>query len=60
MVKQLSSGPCVAMEIKSSQENCNVAVEFRKFVGPADPVSVTILLFQPNFKAAALPSTAFP
>lgn len=50
MVKQLSSGPCVAMEIKSSQEDCNVAVEFHKFVGPADPVSMTILLFQQNFR----------
>uniref|UniRef100_A0A1B6KTD4 DM10 domain-containing protein n=2 Tax=Graphocephala atropunctata TaxID=36148 RepID=A0A1B6KTD4_9HEMI len=37
MVKQLSSGPCVAMEVTSSQSNCNVPVEFRKFAGPADP-----------------------
>lgn len=50
MVKQLSSGPCVAMEIKSSQENCNVAVEFRKFVGPADSVSHTILQFKQILK----------
>lgn len=39
MVKQLSSGPCIAMEVTSSQSNVNVPTEFRNFVGPADPVS---------------------
>uniref|UniRef100_A0A1B6FBE1 DM10 domain-containing protein n=1 Tax=Cuerna arida TaxID=1464854 RepID=A0A1B6FBE1_9HEMI len=37
MVKQLSSGPCLAMEVTSSQPDCDVPVEFRKFAGPADP-----------------------
>lgn len=38
MVEELSSGPCVAMEIVSKDKTQNTAVEFRKLVGPSDPV----------------------
>ncbi len=41
MVKELTSGPCIAMEIKPKDirpdEDCPVS--FRNLVGPADPVS---------------------
>lgn len=39
MVEELASGACVAMEIVSKDKTLNTAVEFRKLVGPADPVS---------------------
>lgn len=39
MVEELSSGPCVAMEIVAKDKNVNTAIEFRKLVGPSDPVS---------------------
>lgn len=38
MVEELSSGPCVAMEIVAKDKSHNTAVEFRKLVGPSDPV----------------------
>ncbi|CAH2050548.1 unnamed protein product, partial [Iphiclides podalirius] len=38
MVEELSSGPCVAMEIVSKDKSLNTAVEFRKLVGPVDPI----------------------
>lgn len=44
MVEELSSGPCVAMEIVSKDKSLNTAVEFRKLVGPADPVSIIFTL----------------
>ncbi|XP_050342282.1 nucleoside diphosphate kinase 7 [Nymphalis io] len=37
MVEELSSGPCVAMEIVAKDKNVNTVVEFRKLVGPSDP-----------------------
>lgn len=39
MVEELSSGPCIAMEIVAKDKRINTAVEFRKLVGPSDPVS---------------------
>lgn len=39
MVEELASGPCVAMEIVAKDKNVNTAIEFRKLVGPSDPVS---------------------
>lgn len=39
MVEELASGPCVAMEIVAKDKSLNTAVEFRKLVGPSDPVS---------------------
>ncbi|XP_050681384.1 nucleoside diphosphate kinase 7-like isoform X2 [Leptidea sinapis] len=39
MVDELSSGPCVAMEIVAKNKGLHTAVEFRKLVGPIDPVS---------------------
>ncbi|CAH0695308.1 unnamed protein product [Spodoptera exigua] len=43
MVEELSSGPCVAMEIVSKDKTVNTAVEFRKLVGPADPEVARLL-----------------
>lgn len=43
MVEELSSGPCVAMEIVSKDKSVNTAVEFRKLVGPADPEVARLL-----------------
>lgn len=43
MVEELSSGSCVAMEVVAKQSNVNTAIEFRKLVGPPDPVSVVFL-----------------
>lgn len=40
MVEELSSGNCIAMEIVAKDKTLNSAVEFRKLVGPADPVSL--------------------
>lgn len=37
MVTEMTSGPCVAMEIVAPGE-VNTPVEFRKLIGPADPV----------------------
>ncbi|KAJ8670805.1 hypothetical protein QAD02_002064 [Eretmocerus hayati] len=37
MVSELQSGPCIAMEIISKNENIEVVTEFRKFCGPMDP-----------------------
>lgn len=39
MIAELISGPCVAMEIVGPQD-VNTPVEFRKLVGPIDPVSI--------------------
>lgn len=36
MVAQLMSGPCIALEV-TRNESSKVAIEFRTFVGPADP-----------------------
>ena len=36
LVKELTSGPCLAMEIRAQ----DAARTFREFVGPADPVCV--------------------
>lgn len=41
MVTQLSSGPCIAMEITTSDFNEETRQQFRTFVGPADPVSTS-------------------
>lgn len=51
MVEELSSGPCVAMEIVAKNKNVNTAVEFRKLVGPSDPVSTVnnLLLYTSNW-----------
>ena len=43
MVKELTSGPCIAMEIKPkggppAGQDDNTAKSFREFAGPADPV----------------------
>ncbi|KAH7966296.1 hypothetical protein HPB49_015066 [Dermacentor silvarum] len=38
MVQQLCSGPCLAMEIRSSSNSQNSALHFKEIVGPADPV----------------------
>ncbi|KAL1423873.1 hypothetical protein MTO96_020674 [Rhipicephalus appendiculatus] len=38
MVQQLCSGPCLAMEIRSSSNPENSALHFKELVGPADPV----------------------
>ncbi|CAG9581535.1 unnamed protein product [Danaus chrysippus] len=43
MVEELSSGPCVAMEIVAKNKNVNTAVEFRKLVGPSDPEIARLL-----------------
>lgn len=42
MVEELSSGPCVAMELVVKDKTKNTAVEFRKIVGPCDPVNIQI------------------
>lgn len=44
MVEELSSGPCIAMELVAKDKTKNTAVEFRKIVGPCDPVSRYYLL----------------
>ena len=44
MVNELSSGPCIAMEIRKDVEE--VVPEFRKLVGPADPSIAKVL--RPN------------
>ncbi|CAH2102387.1 unnamed protein product [Euphydryas editha] len=43
MVEELSSGPCVAMEIVAKDKNVNTAIEFRKLVGPSDPEIARLL-----------------
>ncbi|CAK1602172.1 unnamed protein product [Parnassius mnemosyne] len=43
MVEELSSGPCVAMEIVAKDKNVHTAVEFRKLVGPSDPEIARLL-----------------
>ncbi|KAJ8735668.1 hypothetical protein PYW07_007288 [Mythimna separata] len=43
MVEELSSGPCVAMEVVSKDKSLNTAVEFRKLVGPTDPEVARLL-----------------
>ncbi|XP_026759040.2 nucleoside diphosphate kinase 7-like [Galleria mellonella] len=43
MVEELSSGPCVAMEIVAKDKSVNTAVEFRKLVGPSDPEIARLL-----------------
>ncbi|KAJ8736242.1 hypothetical protein PYW08_006898 [Mythimna loreyi] len=43
MVEELSSGPCVAMEVVSQDKTLNTAVEFRKLVGPTDPEVARLL-----------------
>ncbi|XP_072940663.1 nucleoside diphosphate kinase homolog 7 [Epargyreus clarus] len=43
MVDELSSGPCIAMEIVAKDKNLNTAVEFRKLVGPSDPEIARLL-----------------
>lgn len=42
MIDELSSGACVAMEIVVKDPTKHSAVEFRKLVGPSDPVSTSI------------------
>lgn len=39
MVTELTSGPCLALEILGTEGMSNVVQIFREFVGPADPVS---------------------
>lgn len=55
MVEELSSGPCVAMEIVAKDKNVNTAVEFRKLVGPADPEIARLL--RPHTMRAKLGNT---
>lgn len=43
MVEELSSGACVAMELVVKDKTKNTAVEFRKIVGPCDPVNIETL-----------------
>lgn len=45
-MEELSSGPCVAMEIVAKDSSHNTAVEFRKLVGPSDPVSSIPILIE--------------
>ena len=40
MVEELTSGPCIALEVRAQ----SAPEVFRKFVGPADPVSVHLFL----------------
>lgn len=44
MVNQLISGPCMALEIGMINFDLEVQSEFRKFVGPADPVGFIIII----------------
>ncbi|XP_076753169.1 nucleoside diphosphate kinase homolog 7 [Xylocopa sonorina] len=37
MVRELQSGPCIAMEIKHNDDKYDVQGEFRKLCGPMDP-----------------------
>ncbi|XP_072142681.1 nucleoside diphosphate kinase homolog 7 isoform X1 [Dermacentor andersoni] len=37
MVQQLCSGPCLAMEVRSSSDSQNSALHLKELVGPADP-----------------------
>ncbi|TGZ67273.1 hypothetical protein CRM22_004877 [Opisthorchis felineus] len=37
MLDQLASGPCVALEIATTEEGVDVQKTFREFVGPLDP-----------------------
>lgn len=46
MVEELASGPCVAMEIVAKDKSVVTAVEFRKLVGPTDPVSKYITFYK--------------
>lgn len=39
MVSELTSGPCIAMEIRAQE----APTKFREMVGPADPVSCEVL-----------------
>ncbi|KAL0901415.1 hypothetical protein ABMA27_006682 [Loxostege sticticalis] len=55
MVEELSSGPCVAMEIVSKDKTQNTAVEFRKLVGPSDPEIARLL--RPHTLRAKLGNT---
>ncbi|XP_013194167.1 nucleoside diphosphate kinase 7 [Amyelois transitella] len=55
MVEELSSGPCVAMEIVCRDKSLNTAVEFRKIVGPSDPEIARLL--RPNTLRAKLGKT---
>ncbi|XP_030027568.2 nucleoside diphosphate kinase 7 [Manduca sexta] len=55
MVEELSSGPCVAMEIVAKDKSLNTAVEFRKLVGPSDPEIARLL--RPHTLRAKLGNT---
>ena len=37
MVEEITTGPCIALEIRSDKDT---AIAFREKVGPADPVSI--------------------
>ena len=39
MVEELCSGPCMALEIRTT-DGSEAPKSFREFVGPADPVSI--------------------
>ncbi|KAI5635583.1 nucleoside diphosphate kinase domain-containing protein [Phthorimaea operculella] len=43
MVEELASGACVAMELVAKDKSVSSAVEFRKWVGPADPEIARLL-----------------
>ncbi|XP_045486062.1 nucleoside diphosphate kinase 7 isoform X2 [Pieris rapae] len=55
MVEELSSGPCIAMEIVAKDKRTNTAIEFRKLVGPSDPEIARLL--RPNTMRANLGKT---
>ncbi|CAH0405301.1 unnamed protein product [Chilo suppressalis] len=55
MVEELSSGPCVAMEIVAKDKTVTTAVEFRKLVGPSDPEIARLL--RPHTLRAKLGNT---
>lgn len=43
MVAQLTTGPCIAMEIQAQNPEVNSYSAFRDLCGPADPVSNSLL-----------------
>lgn len=51
MVLELANGPCIAMEIVSSQPDSNVYLDFRNLCGPTDPVSFNFVLIAHFFLA---------
>lgn len=59
MVRELSSGKFIALEVGANNANRNVYEEFRKFCGPSDPVCfvICILRFFSSFIFLTIPSS---